>query len=38
MFHAYGEAGTEQAIKRHAAYRGAHVSTQWITGADYTLS
>ncbi|MFD4564460.1 ABC transporter substrate-binding protein [Streptomyces sp. NPDC058467] len=32
-FHAYGEAGTEQAIKRYAAaYAKANVSTQWITG------
>jgi multiple sugar transport system substrate-binding protein len=32
-FHAYGEAGTEQAIKRYAAaYDKADVSTQWITG------
>lgn len=36
MFHAYGEAGTEQAIKRYAAaYKGANVATQWITSADY---
>ncbi|MEU2731242.1 sugar ABC transporter substrate-binding protein [Streptomyces griseoviridis] len=35
-FHAYGEAGTEQAIKRYAAaYRDARVSTQWITSADF---
>ncbi|MET8942664.1 sugar ABC transporter substrate-binding protein [Streptomyces sp. NPDC004542] len=33
MFHAYGEAGTEQAIKRYAAaYKKAGVNTQWITG------
>ncbi|MFJ8106299.1 ABC transporter substrate-binding protein [Streptomyces sp. NPDC096132] len=32
-FHAYGEAGTEQAIKRYAkAYKDANVTTQWITG------
>jgi multiple sugar transport system substrate-binding protein len=36
MFHAYGEAGTEQAIKRYAkAYKDANVSTQWITSADF---
>ncbi|MGW2962850.1 ABC transporter substrate-binding protein [Streptomyces sp. NPDC001220] len=36
MFHAYGEAGTEQAIKRYAAaYKGADVTTQWITSSDY---
>ncbi|WP_316740593.1 sugar ABC transporter substrate-binding protein [Streptomyces sp. MK7] len=36
MFHAYGEAGTEQAIKRYAAaYKGAHVTTQWITGSNF---
>ncbi|MFI1440796.1 ABC transporter substrate-binding protein [Streptomyces fructofermentans] len=35
-FHAYGEAGTEQAIKRYAkAYDGANVSTQWITGSNF---
>ncbi|MEU1401050.1 sugar ABC transporter substrate-binding protein [Streptomyces sp. NPDC005728] len=35
-FHAYGEAGVEQAVKRYAkAYDKADVSTQWITGADY---
>ncbi|MFI6810266.1 ABC transporter substrate-binding protein [Streptomyces luteogriseus] len=35
-FHAYGEAGTEQAIKRYAkAYRDADVSTQWITGSSF---
>ncbi|KPI18394.1 hypothetical protein OK074_1593 [Actinobacteria bacterium OK074] len=35
-FHAYGEAGVEQAVKRYAAaYDKANVSTQWITGADY---
>ncbi|OIK06251.1 ABC transporter substrate-binding protein [Streptomyces monashensis] len=35
-FHAYGEAGVEQAVKRYAkAYSKAGVSTQWITGADY---
>ncbi|MFF5480295.1 ABC transporter substrate-binding protein [Streptomyces sp. NPDC012935] len=36
MFHAYGEAGTEQAIKRYAkAYEEAAVTTQWITSADF---
>lgn len=36
MFHAYGEAGTEQAIKRYAkAYSAANVTTQWITSSDY---
>ncbi|NUP14968.1 MAG: sugar ABC transporter substrate-binding protein [Streptomyces sp.] len=36
MFHAYGEAGTEQAIKRYAkAYKGANVTTQWITSNDF---
>ncbi|MFC8783418.1 ABC transporter substrate-binding protein [Streptomyces nigra] len=35
-FHAYGEAGTEQAVKRYAkAYKGATVSTQWITSNDF---
>ncbi|MFJ2603976.1 MULTISPECIES: ABC transporter substrate-binding protein [unclassified Streptomyces] len=35
-FHAYGESGTEQAIKRYAAaYQGASVNTQWITSADF---
>ena len=35
-FHAYGEAGTEQAIKRYAkAYGKADVTTQWITGSDF---
>ncbi|MFF3406119.1 ABC transporter substrate-binding protein [Streptomyces sp. NPDC002742] len=35
-FHAYGEPGTEQAIKKYAkAYDKAQVSTQWITGADF---
>ncbi|WP_406472262.1 ABC transporter substrate-binding protein [Streptomyces sp. NBC_01615] len=35
-FHAYGEAGTEQAIKRYAkAYTKADVSTQWITGSNF---
>ncbi len=35
-FHAYGEAGTEQAIKRYAkAYDKAGVSTQWITGNNF---
>lgn len=36
FFHAYGEAGTEQAIKRYAkAYKDTNVSTQWITGSDF---
>ncbi|MFI6373710.1 ABC transporter substrate-binding protein [Streptomyces sp. NPDC050546] len=36
MFHAYGEAGTEQAIKKYAkAYKDANVTTQWITSADF---
>ncbi|MFD5156892.1 ABC transporter substrate-binding protein [Streptomyces hawaiiensis] len=36
MFHAYGEAGTEQAIKRYAkAYKDANVTTQWITSSDF---
>ncbi|KUM76093.1 ABC transporter substrate-binding protein [Streptomyces curacoi] len=35
-FHAYGEAGTEQAIKRYAkAYKKANVTTQWITGSNF---
>ncbi|NNN33917.1 extracellular solute-binding protein [Streptomyces sp. S3(2020)] len=35
-FHAYGEAGTEQAIKRYAkAYKDANVTTQWITGNNF---
>lgn len=35
-FHAYGEAGVEQAVKRYAkGYAKANVSTQWITGSDY---
>ncbi|MFI1356539.1 ABC transporter substrate-binding protein [Streptomyces sp. NPDC020898] len=35
-FHAYGEAGTEQAIKKYAkAYDKANVTTQWITSADF---
>ncbi|MFI1482134.1 ABC transporter substrate-binding protein [Streptomyces sp. NPDC020747] len=35
-FHAYGEAGTEQAIKKYAkAYDGANVTTQWITGNNF---
>ncbi|MEW2404066.1 sugar ABC transporter substrate-binding protein [Streptomyces sp. NPDC046862] len=35
-FHAYGEAGVEQAVKRYAkAYDKANVSTQWITGANF---
>ncbi|WP_369392703.1 ABC transporter substrate-binding protein [Streptomyces sp. CG1] len=36
MFHAYGEPGVEQAVKRYAAaYKKANVTTQWITSADY---
>ncbi|WNM31052.1 sugar ABC transporter substrate-binding protein [Streptomyces sp. Li-HN-5-11] len=35
-FHAYGEAGTEQAIKRYAAaYKKADVRTNWITGNNF---
>ena len=35
-FHAYGEAGTEQAVKKYAkAYDKANVTTQWITSADF---
>ncbi|GGX23233.1 sugar ABC transporter substrate-binding protein [Streptomyces malachitofuscus] len=35
-FHAYGEAGTEQAVKRYAkAYDKADVATQWITGDNF---
>jgi multiple sugar transport system substrate-binding protein len=35
-FHAYGEAGTEQAVKRYAkAYKDADVTTQWITGENF---
>ncbi|MBD0838497.1 MULTISPECIES: ABC transporter substrate-binding protein [unclassified Streptomyces] len=35
-FHAYGEQGTEQAIKKYAAaYDKADVTTQWITAADF---
>ncbi|MET7476923.1 sugar ABC transporter substrate-binding protein [Streptomyces sp. NPDC005648] len=35
-FHAYGEAGTEQALKRYAAaYKKAHVNTNWITGNNF---
>ncbi|MGV9455109.1 ABC transporter substrate-binding protein [Streptomyces sp. NPDC003635] len=35
-FHAYGEAGTEQAVKRYAkAYKDANVTTQWITGDNF---
>ncbi|WP_405868001.1 MULTISPECIES: ABC transporter substrate-binding protein [unclassified Streptomyces] len=35
-FHAYGEAGTEQAIKRYAkAYSKANVTTNWITGNNF---
>src|SRR3954454_22534027 len=35
-FHAYGEAGTEQAIKRYAAaYKKADVKTNWITGSNF---
>jgi multiple sugar transport system substrate-binding protein len=36
FFHAYGEPGTEQAIKKYAkAYSEANVTTQWITSADF---
>ncbi|MFJ1733861.1 ABC transporter substrate-binding protein [Streptomyces sp. NPDC088254] len=36
FFHAYGEAGTEQAIRKYAkAYDKARVTTQWITSADF---
>ncbi|CAM5432042.1 Sugar ABC transporter substrate-binding protein OS=Streptomyces alboniger OX=132473 GN=CP975_11175 PE=4 SV=1 [Streptomyces alboniger] len=36
FFHAYGEAGTEQAIKKYAkAYDKANVATQWITSSDF---
>ena len=36
FFHAYGEPGTEQAIKKYAkAYDKADVTTQWITSADF---
>ncbi|MGW1594033.1 ABC transporter substrate-binding protein [Streptomyces sp. NPDC002343] len=35
-FHAYGEPGTEQAVKRYAkAYTKADVTTQWITGSNF---
>jgi multiple sugar transport system substrate-binding protein len=35
-FHAYGEAGVEQAVKRYAkAYDKANVTTRWITGNNY---
>ncbi|WP_221351041.1 ABC transporter substrate-binding protein [Streptomyces beigongshangae] len=35
-FHAYGEAGTQEAIKRYAkAYDEARVTTQWITGTNF---
>src|SRR6476661_4121849 len=35
-FHAYGEAGTEQALKRYAAaYKKANVNTNWITGNNF---
>ncbi|MFF6994436.1 ABC transporter substrate-binding protein [Streptomyces sp. NPDC008313] len=35
-FHAYGEAGTEAAVKRYAkAYDKADVTTQWITGTNF---
>ncbi|MFJ3616612.1 ABC transporter substrate-binding protein [Streptomyces iakyrus] len=35
-FHAYGEAGVEQAVKRYAKdYKGANVTTQWITGNNF---
>ncbi|MFE9024926.1 ABC transporter substrate-binding protein [Streptomyces iakyrus] len=35
-FHAYGEAGVEQAVKRYAKdYKDANVTTQWITGSNF---
>ncbi|WP_231626697.1 ABC transporter substrate-binding protein [Streptomyces apocyni] len=35
-FHAYGEEGTQQAIKRYAkAFGKADVRTQWITGSNF---
>ncbi|MFJ8358196.1 ABC transporter substrate-binding protein [Streptomyces sp. NPDC093984] len=35
-FHAYGEPGVEQAVKRYAkAYTKANVATQWITGNNF---
>ncbi|WP_369173330.1 ABC transporter substrate-binding protein [Streptomyces sp. R28] len=35
-FHAYGEAGVEQAVKKYAkAYDKADVTTQWITGNNF---
>jgi multiple sugar transport system substrate-binding protein len=35
-FHAYGEPGVEQAVKRYAkAYTKANVTTQWITGNNF---
>jgi len=35
-FHAYGEPGVEQAVKKYAsAYKDANVGTQWITSNDY---
>jgi multiple sugar transport system substrate-binding protein len=35
-FHAYGEAGVEQAVKKYAkAYKEANVTTQWITGNNF---
>lgn len=35
-FHAYGEAGTEQAVKRYAEEFGkTEIATQWITGSNY---
>ncbi|MFJ7077285.1 ABC transporter substrate-binding protein [Streptomyces sp. NPDC098781] len=35
-FHAYGEAGVEQAVKKYAkAYDKAAVKTQWITGSNF---
>ncbi|MGP4008381.1 ABC transporter substrate-binding protein [Streptomyces sp. 4N124] len=35
-FHAYGEAGVEQAVKKYAkAYKDANVTTQWITGNNF---
>ncbi|MDX3379849.1 sugar ABC transporter substrate-binding protein [Streptomyces niveiscabiei] len=35
-FHAYGENGVEAAVKKYAkAYKGANVTTQWITGNNF---
>ncbi|MFP3986333.1 sugar ABC transporter substrate-binding protein [Streptomyces sp. E11-3] len=35
-FHAYGEAGTQDAIKRYAkGFDQANVTTQWITGSNF---